>query len=145
MLHHFDGEFLCCDIKDFSYDSELARSRKTIKVIPAATSPLYINTSETQNAFSYCIKGANCKGTCCDHNCCPYTYATCCKNMYCNMGYKCCGNTRYNKAEWCCRRRKECPLFSEGICFDKGSFLIPSFLVSFSFAMIRVWFWKSLI
>ncbi|GFX32737.1 hypothetical protein TNCV_888751 [Trichonephila clavipes] len=37
MLHHFDGEFRCCDIKDFSYDSELARSRKTIKVHAAIT------------------------------------------------------------------------------------------------------------
>ncbi|GFR33661.1 uncharacterized protein TNCT_59842 [Trichonephila clavata] len=209
---NFDGEVRCCDIKDFGYDSELARSRKTIKVIPAPPSQLYINTSKTQNAFSYCIKGVNCKvvdyfitslapelrmrllllvvtlpcvfgaetfcldgtacpegtkcctahhgqirccdvqdsdsgsmvvrsrktlkvvpaasphkfsnasvvqrylrycikgvkcgGTCCDDNCCPFDDATCCKTMCCADGYKCCGGNKDNKKEWCCHWRE---------------------------------------
>ncbi|GFT42270.1 uncharacterized protein NPIL_145341 [Nephila pilipes] len=135
----FEGEIRCCDVRDFDSNSDFARSRKPLKIVSAAPSHHYTNTSEIQNGFNECFY---CKGTCCGSNCCPYTYASCCKNICCNTGYQCCGNTRQNKAEWCCKRREKCATFTTGLCLDKSSSLVPSFLVSLSIAVTRIFCFK---
>ncbi|GFY72195.1 uncharacterized protein TNIN_354691 [Trichonephila inaurata madagascariensis] len=113
-----DGQIRCCDVQDSDSGSMVVRSRKTLKVVPAAMPHKFSNASGVQNYFRYCIIGVNCDGTCCDDDCCAFDDATCCDTLCCAEGYKCCGSNIDNKEEWCCRWRETCAIYATGICFN---------------------------
>ncbi|PRD34350.1 UNVERIFIED_CONTAM: hypothetical protein NCL1_14950 [Trichonephila clavipes] len=140
-----DDQIRCCDVQDYDSGSMIVRSRKTLKVVPAASSYQFSNASGVQKYFRYCIVGVNCDGTCCYDNCCKFDDATCCKTICCANGYKCCGGNKDNKKEWCCHWRETCAFYVTGACFSRSSIFIPSVFMLFYLVTIPLWFFRNLI
>ncbi|CAL1288830.1 unnamed protein product [Larinioides sclopetarius] len=136
-----EGVIRCCDIDDTF--SEYVKTKKALQVVPSNPPHLFTNGSNPLNVYGYCYEDINCRsGTCCSSNCCPYKYAECCKTGCCKFLQKCCGPVEEGGDEWCCDSSDRCSWYTEGLCVDKSSSLVPQFIIMLSVATVRVWLLK---